>query len=99
MGRYNMKLTGLPASFPLQGHYKVPGKVLCMKFVRVLVQTWSQRLQRRLSREATAHLHHVVQVRESKLGALPRLRVGKEGLKKAFLASVADYLQAHGVVK
>jgi len=59
----------------------------------------SQRLQRRLSREATAHLHHVVQVRESKLGALPRLRVGKEGLKKAFLASVADYLQAHGVVK
>ncbi|KAF5840871.1 hypothetical protein DUNSADRAFT_15239 [Dunaliella salina] len=53
----------------------------------------------RLSREATAHLHHIVQVRESKLGALPRLRVGKEGLKKAFLASVADSLQAHGVVK
>lgn len=58
-----------------------------------------ERLQRPLSATAAARVHHVVRVRESQEGGLPRLRVGKEGLKKAFLASVGDHLQAHGVVK
>jgi len=59
----------------------------------------SRRLQRPLSHGAAAHIHHLVRVRESKEGGLPSARVGKEGLKRSFLASIGDQLQAHGVVK